>query len=212
MNATAAPLTAAEVGVKLEARRARLEALQAELEAIPATIEARRAALARTIADGATEAAVKKARLAVAELEAERNGLEAAVNLLRDEVAEREAEWRPLHAADLEAEADRLEEEERRAVQETERELKRLAGEFAPIYARMIAAGRASRNARMDALEAAGADGHTVQRAQGKHRLPPILNGDWQAVGVWHEFAARVASYGRTEENSNPNPDTNEED
>lgn len=214
MTTAIAPLTVAEVKAKLDTRRARLEELQGDLSAMPATIEGHRESLARALADGAPESAVKKARLAVAEAEAERSGLEAAVNLLREEVEALEAEWRPLHAAELEAEADRLEEAARKAARTAERELKRLAIEFAPTFEALIAANQTREKARREALRAAGAHREDIYYARPKNETPaawwePPRDGTWTIGDAWttyhamFELARNLANYGRKD--SNPN-------
>jgi hypothetical protein len=201
----------------VDARRERLATLEAELEAIPAALEDRRAALGRALADGATEATIKKARMAVAELDAERDGLTAAVELVRADVEVLEAEWKALHAADLEAEADRLEEAHREAQREAARELKRLAIEFAPVFDAMLEAGHTSEEARREALRAAGADREDIYHARPKNRTPAAWFDESLIVGgvvakayaglhAMHELAQHLATHGRS--NSNPKPNT----
>jgi chromosome segregation ATPase len=198
MSTTTVAPSAAELRARLDARRARLAELQADLDAIPAALAETREALGCALAEGESEGAVKKIRTRLAALEAERAGLDAAVELVRADVDALDAELRPLHAAALEAEADRLEDEAREAEREVARVLKVLAAEFTPLWDRYTAAVNARQQSRAAALEAAGEPWDVVRRATPRERLPAVAGGDWQAFHLWRQFAAGVAEHGRT--------------
>lgn len=189
--------TAADLKAELDKRRARLEELEGELNAIPAAIEELRAKLGRSLSVGEADTIRKPLRREMEKLEARREELDAAVGILRPEVEALEAEWKPVHAAELEAEADRLEREARDAMREAWATFHRLAAEFAAVHDRATKAYNNHRAARAEALKAAGAHREDVFRAEGKLHGVPVGGVDGQAFAAWRQTAATVAAYGR---------------
>lgn len=147
---------AAMVRARLNARRERLQDLQGELDALPPQVEAQRAALARALADGQPERAVKEIRQKLAGLDSDRMGLEAAVQLVSAEVEALEAELQPLQVAALEAEAEHTRDAHTADLREGLALVLEFYPKLAPILERASASEHKARRARNDYLRAVG--------------------------------------------------------
>ena len=178
---------------RLQERRHRLADLQQELAALPGAIGRTQEALSRAIVDGQSEEEQRRIRVQLADQEARANGLRQAIELVRRELAPLEQAEQATVREDLEAEADELEEAAHEAQREAERELLRLAADFARTYAGVRDRYTKAREVRREALRAAGAHAEDVYRAEPRYRLPVL--GDQGRQTEYGHVSRTLAGY-----------------